>query len=75
MAKLDFFSRTERALRDFFYREKIADLVVRCMGWAGLVIPEALPGGLLVEAELAGHDSVERQRGAFPQRCPVKLCA
>jgi len=32
-----------------------------------------LPGGLIVELELAGHDAVERQRGAFPQAGFVKL--
>ena len=75
MPKQELFSRTERALRDFFYREKIADLIVRCCWRTGLVFAEEMPGGLVVELELAGHDSVERQRGAFPQAEFVKLRA
>ena len=45
----ELFGWTERALRDFFYREKIANLVVRCMGWTGFEFPKDLPGGLVVE--------------------------
>jgi len=66
MVKLDLIGWTERTLWCFLYREKISHFVVRCMRGAGLVVAEELPGGLIVLFQLAGHDGVVSDCGAFP---------
>jgi len=49
MAELDFPCRAKRALSDFFDGKKLANLLVRCVWWAGLVVAEELPSGIRVE--------------------------
>lgn len=66
MAKANLLRWTKRAWGDFFGREEVPDLVVRCVGWAGMVVTEELPGGFLIEVQLAGHDGVVSECWAFP---------
>lgn len=66
MVELDSSHRAVAALWDFIGREELADLIIRCGWWAGLIVAEELPRGLLIEVELAGHDCMVGERGAFP---------
>lgn len=73
--KLDSSHRAAAALWDFIGREELADLIIRCGWWAGLIVAEELPRGFFLELLLAGHDDVVSQCWAFPQAGLLELGA
>lgn len=73
MPKTALLAGAQRALWDFHCREKTTDFVISCGRRTCLVVAEELPRGLLIEVELAGHDCMVGERGAFPQALLVEL--
>ena len=66
MLKRNLVIGAEAALRNFFGREEVANLLVGCGWWAGLVVAEELPVGDVFKVELSFELAEVRQCGTLP---------
>ncbi len=55
--------------------EEVTDFLICCRWRTGLVVAEELPRGFVSEVQLAGHDCMVCERGAFPQALLIELGA
>ena len=71
----DLLCRAKATLLNLLGREEVTDFLICCRWRTGLVGAEELPRGFVSEVQLAGHDCMVCERGAFPQALLIELGA
>ena len=71
----DLLCRAKATLLNLLGREEVTDFLICCRWRTGLVGAKELPRGFVSEVQLAGHDCMVCERGAFPQALLIELGA